>query len=294
MKVVSRAQAGLHEVFRLYMRSFPLTWGKERLLAYFWRPLCFGDYHRQTCLAHYPVTVRMDLDLTQYIQRHLYFFGGYEYDNTLFWLKQAAQANVIFDLGANVGLYSLLAAAHNQRGMIHAFEPKLELVDKLRANLDLNGLSNVVVNPLAVGAVNAQLYLHHSRGADGSNEGMNYVSKSPTGMAVEVLTLDDYCTTHGINHVDLMKIDIEGGEFDALTGAAGLLRRRAIGCVLFELVDWAAQRGGHSPQDILDLFTSQGYRLYDLQRGRLQPIDPATHKANGDLIAMAQPLIRDS
>lgn len=232
----------------------------------------------------------MDLDVTRYIQRHLYFYGGYEYDYTRFWLKQAEQAITIFDLGANVGLYSLLAAAHNPRASVHAFEPTPELVAKLHTNLALNDLTKVIVNPLAVGAANGQIYLHYSYGSDGSNEGMNYVSAAPTDTAVDVLTLDGYCAAQSLDHIDLMKIDIEGGEFAALAGAAGLLQRRAIGCVLFELVDWAAQRGGHTTREIMNLFVTRGYRLYELQRGQLHPIDPAAFASNGNLVAFAQPI----
>lgn len=283
-------KAFLHQAFKLYMRSFPLALGKERILTRLWRPLCFGRFQRQAQLAHYPVTVSMDLDLTRHIQRHLYFYGGYEYEYTRWWLQQAAQANVIFDLGANVGLYSLLAAAYNPRATVHAFEPTPELVDRLRVNLALSRLSNVVVNPQAVGATNGRIYLHYSSGSDGSNEGMNYVSSSPTDTAVEVTTLDAYCAAHGIEHIDLMKIDIEGGEFDALEGAANLLQRHAINCVLFELLDWAVQRGGHTPRELLELFVRQGYQLYDLQRNHLRPIDPTTYVDNSNLVAFAQPV----
>jgi hypothetical protein len=109
-------------------------------------------------------------------------------------------------------------------------------------------------------------------------------------LTVEVLALDTYCAVHGIERIELMKIDIEGGEYVALAGAAGLLQCRAIDCVLFELVDWAAQRGGHTPREIMGSFTARGYRLYTLQHDRLLPVDPVTYAINGNLVALAQPL----
>ncbi len=283
----------LHDAFKCYLRKFPISKGKERMLKRFWRPMSFGQYQRWGRLTQYPLDVQMDFDLTKFIQRHLYFYGGYELPSTHYWLKCAAQAATIFDIGANVGLYSLLAAIENPRATVHAFEPTPELVSALKSNLALNRIWNVVVNEEAIGRTNGQAYLQRCSGDDGSNEGMNFIAATYDPVAtispVEVVALDDYCSQRQIDWVDLMKIDVEGGEYDALVGAENLLRRRAITCIVIEFMDWAAERAGHKVPEIRMLLVDHGYSLFTFGRDRLLPLDENTPSPNSNVIALARP-----
>ncbi len=67
-------------------------------------------------------------------------------------MKLAVRSQVIFDAGANIGLYALLAAKVNPRSSIHAFEPTPSIVARLDENIRLNNLHNIKVNAVAVGA----------------------------------------------------------------------------------------------------------------------------------------------
>jgi hypothetical protein len=138
------------QMLQSYVRYFPWSSGKAQLIRLLWKPLSLGRHNGTTTLRG--SNVRMSCDLTKLIQRQLYFWGTYEADCCNLWVKLAAKSKVIFDLGANVGLYSLLAAEANPRSSITAFEPTIEMVDLCLTNISLNSFKNIDLIQAAVGA----------------------------------------------------------------------------------------------------------------------------------------------
>ena len=271
-----------------YVRHFPISRGKGRLVSALWKPLSGGRYRRETVLRQ--ADVRLVCDLTKLIQRRLYFWGGYEEETCARWLGLVRESTIIFDDGANVGLYTLLAGWANSQSRIYAFEPTPEVVTILQDNIGLNGMQNISVEPVAVGDSDKMGFLRLCAGSDGSNEGMNYLA-SDTGagpdLPVAVVCLDGYCQSHNIEQIDLLKMDIEGGEYDALLGARQLLQEQAIGCIFLEMAEWAAQRSGHSTGAIEELLASAGYRLYGLGPRGLEPVGPEVMDRPDTVIAFA-------
>lgn len=121
-----------HDLLKCYVRYFPMSKGKHRMVSYLWKPLSFGDYKHIATLRQ--AKVKMNCDITQLVQRNLYFWGGCEEE---YWMRFARDCQVIFDVGANVGLYSLLASAVNPQSNIHAFEPTPEMADIFKDNIKL-------------------------------------------------------------------------------------------------------------------------------------------------------------
>lgn len=263
----------LHFALRTYLRHSPLRTGKERLLAALWQQLSTGKGFQPTRIKG--TQIQVECDLSKWIQRHIYFLGEYEPESTAIWQQLARDATIIFDLGANIGIYSLLAADANPRAAIHSFEPTSELFDIFCANIQKNRMANIVANPLAVGARSETVFLNKCTGSDNANEGMNFVSANPvvaSAPPIPQVCLDDYCEQRGIEGIDLLKMDIEGAEYDALCGAKGLLSSQRIGSIFFELSDWAAERAGHSMSDVPQMLREYGYELFTPFRGRLRPL----------------------
>lgn len=286
------ALAGARELglaaLQWYVRRSPLSKGKGRLVSLLWKPLSGGKNRRTTELRQ--ADVRLVCDLTKLIQRHLYFWGHYEEQSCAHWIRLAREARVVFDIGANVGLYSLLAAWANPGSQIHAFEPTPEVAAILKENIELNGPRNISVAQVAVGDADRRGFLRLCAGSDGSNEGMNYLSrdkKDETDLPVEVVSLDGYCQRHSIEHIDLIKMDIEGGEYEALLGAGQMLHRQAIGCIFLELTEWAAERSGHSTDAIKRLLVDAGYHLFRVGPRALIPMDAETATLSENVIAFA-------
>lgn len=103
---------------------------------------------------------------------------------------------------------------------------------------------------------------------------MNFVLRNQSEDASETgaVCFDSYCAHLGINHIDLLKIDIEGGEYDALLGARKLLADRSVGCIFMELTEWAARRSGHTTMEISNLLAEHGYRIFSVSKRAIQPV----------------------
>jgi FkbM family methyltransferase len=252
-----------------YARHFPVDKGKYRVVNKV-SGMFLGNAGRKVAALRYN-NVKVNCDLSKHMQHELFYFGTYEEEDCKLWMRLCEKADVIFDVGANIGLYSLLASTTNPRASIHAFEPTPDLFNAFSGNVALNQLSNIRANQLAVGNVSGEAYLNYCTSSDGRNEGMNFVSAARPADAGEVTvitTIDDYCRQYHIASIDLMKMDIEGGEYNALKGAQNLLKRKAIKCILIELLEWAANRSGYSTKDIKALLLDHGYQLYKVKGGQ--------------------------
>jgi FkbM family methyltransferase len=145
--------------------------------------------------------------------------------DTLELVELASQAGirVIYDIGANVGTWSLLAKSLIPTGCIHAFEPlakhQTEFLHNLRRRED------VTMHPIALGSDNAVETLHVTDFSDASSLlRPTEASRSQFGVqeveqrSVQVFRLDDYRRDKQIPRPDLIKLDIQGYELEALKG----------------------------------------------------------------------------
>ncbi len=273
-----------------YARHFPLQKGKRRLVRKVSNLLSINQGIRTSPLIFNGL--KMKCDLSKLMQNELFFFGSYEEEDCRWWMQMVRDSTVIFDVGANVGLYSLLAASSNGKATVHAFEPTPILASAVAENARLNGLKNIVINQMAVSETNGEVFLNFCAGRDGSitNEGMNFVTSEKLqaeGEAVESVALDSYCQKHGINSIDLMKMDIEGGESSALLGAQELLKRGAIKCILLELVESHDNREGSSTKNVRRILMENEYEIYTLRAGEKVLVDIESGCASGgNVIAM--------
>jgi FkbM family methyltransferase len=248
-----------------YARRFPIRKGKLRVINSFWRA-AVGDQDtlRLADLAH--GGLKMRCDLSEMLQRQFYFFGTYflEEDILRCWEAAAKGAKVILDVGANAGIYSLAALAIQPDATIHAFEPTPEIAARLRATAKLNGLDHLHVHEAAVLNKNGQATLKRFRGALGTNEGMNFVSRTLGDSETErvrTVCVDQFCQDHSIDHIDLLKLDIQGHEHSALQGAERLLNSGHIGIIFLEL-NWAKNAGTTcAATESIRLLEQGGYRF---------------------------------
>jgi FkbM family methyltransferase len=186
---------------------------------------------------------KMSCDISEMLQRQFYFFGTYflEEDVLRCWSTASNGAKVVLDVGANAGIYSLAAIAVQPDVVVHAFEPSPEIAARLRATAELNGLESLHVHEVAVLSEGGHATLNRFRGELGNNEGMNFVTReigNSDAERVKAVSLDQFCRDHCIDHVDLLKLDVQGHEYSVLKGAQLLIRAGRVGTIFMEL-NWA-------------------------------------------------------
>lgn len=126
---------------------------------------------------------------------------------------------VIIDIGANIGTFSILQAKKHPQCNIYAFEPAKATNKLLKTNLRLNGIKNVIISQKGVGAKPGKhiLYTH-------SASGLSSLINTKTATRPEkisITTLDQIFQNHKIKKCDLLKMDCEGAEFEILFNTSG-------------------------------------------------------------------------
>jgi len=187
-----------------------------------------------------------------------YFFYGclpHEAGTARLIRRVATEGGVVVDVGANVGYFTRIASrAVGSTGVVHAVEPLASALRLLRLNTQ--DLPNVFIHATALSARSgeASLYVH---------EGGDLSTLSPSDDAREVVrvpltTLDELLAD--ASRVDLIKIDVEGHEFEVVMGAMRTLQKfRPV--VYFELLQGYSSRSGYGFDEFRTLLEPHGYSL---------------------------------
>ena len=196
--------------------------------------------------------------------------------DVLHFIEQLPEDGVVLDIGANIGIMTVLLARHDRRGHVHAFEPIPDNFRTLRANVDHFGLANVSEHQLALGDEQGELEmvmpeerrvrmqgLSHVVGAPGSGESQGQRYHVPQ---VRLDDLDGLADTP----VTGIKIDVENFEQYVLSGGRQLLER-------WHPPIYAELGSNETRERCLELVGSLGYWAGVLEDGRVVPFEPGRH-----------------
>ena len=138
----------------------------------------------------------------------------------------AADAQVVIDIGGGIGIYAIAASMVIQDdGLIICFEPDAGNYELAAENLVLNDALRVILSSEGIGEkTNSGTLYRRSRNSGGASLTPT-PDESVKGQPILITTLDAFCSGRGITDVDLIKIDIEGYELDALRGAQEILKK---------------------------------------------------------------------
>lgn len=206
--------------------------------------------------------------------RHLFKRGSHEEAFIQFVLQEVRvrDGGVILDVGANIGWYSLLLSKRFPTARILALEPEPVNHGLLVANLARNGCANVQAFELAASDRGGEepLYLYPQK-----NQGRHSLLRLHDfgSITIRSVRLDDFLAEQRVDPatVDFVKIDIEGYEYHALSGAPRLLAARPV--ILSEYSPKYLTRGGVEPMRYLRLLGDAGFRPSMWRDGRLHPCD---------------------
>jgi FkbM family methyltransferase len=189
---------------------------------------------------------------------HGYWLGSYEIDKRRLFEKTVPRGGVVFDLGGNVGYYSLLSSILvGPQGRVFAFEPLPRNLDFLRRHLSLNRVENVTVIDAAVADHSGTAFFEEN-----ASTSKGRIAEQAS-LTVRSVALDDLLAAGTLPRPDLLKIDIEGAEFLALQGARNLLARHHPTIFL-------STHSGKVHQECLRLLGDLGYQLSSLDRRPLE------------------------
>ena len=158
-------------------------------------------------------------------------------------------AKVLFDVGAHYGWYARLFAAKAPAARIYAFESNPRTFDVLRVNAAENGRITCV--GAGVGGSTGRGTVWQAASSDLSST----TRAVGQGVAIEMVSLDDFCEREGIVDVDFVKCDVEGGELDVLRGARRILEGERPPIWMLEFVDRFFSETSHTIDEILQEFS---------------------------------------
>lgn len=180
---------------------------------------------------------------------------------------------VVFDVGANVGQYlNFFIDNYTGNYEIHCFEPSEFAFGQLKERFQKT--QDVILNNFGLGTTTTALRLFYDAPGDTSasffrNDPDFSMSGGEIYEDVRVTTLDEYCERERIPKIDFLKVDVEGNEYNVLLGAAGLLRRKDISVIQFEI----GQKTLHASVCVMDFFNLlSGYRIYRILQDGLREI----------------------
>lgn len=246
--------------------------------------------------------VNLCFDFTQTISRAegmLAMGGDYEQEDVDFLADHILPGDVVFDVGGNVGFFSLALMKQCPGAESYSFEPLPSTYEKMQRNLELNQELATRIHAFQLGfGVEIGELVFYLPGTDQAAslrplEDEFYLEESDaqgkyTGRAkldkviCKVETLDNFCREHAILRMDVLKCDVEGAEQDVLLGGEeSLIRWKPL--VYCEMLRKHAKRFGYHPNDIIHYMANLGYSCFTFRDHNLVPfysMDENTQESN--------------
>lgn len=254
----------LLKLSRFYLYNSPVRLGKIPLMKFV---SAIGLTKGVETVSEFDGDLKINLRLDEWIQKQIYFFGEYILENTYvkFWNGLLKSGDIILDAGANVGYYSMLAAKRIlPDGKVYSFEPVSSTFKALKKNIELNGFKNVTPVNSGVSDSKGKLKIYV---ADITNTGTSSLALQGNFSGIteeaDIITLDEFVVENKIDKIDLIKIDVEGCEYNALKGMEKLIRKEKP-LMLIEIVDERLKLFNSSKEDVFKFFEDAGFYGYEI------------------------------
>lgn len=188
-----------------------------------------------------------------------------------FFLRTLKPGQTALDLGANIGIYSLLfARAVGPAGLVYSFEPGPKSIALLKKNIAVSQYQNIRPENCAVSDASgiADFYLCREGESDNRLDGTLVDHDARDRISVRTVAIDDY-VSQGLagGQVALVKMDIQGAELRALRGMEKTMRLNAAISIVMEYGPGGIITAGSTPGGLLDYLSSLGFRFFTLNPG---------------------------
>ena len=209
---------------------------------------------------------RIELDLQDRMQAAMYLRRCHEPETESVFNKIAPQTKVFFDVGANIGYFSFLVKHLSPHSQVYSFEPLPQNIAAYQNNRQLNGFQKMELCEVCVADQTGETeFLIPPPEESGWGRMAHRDLFSGEKIKRSVVTLDEFCRENNIQHLDLMKIDVEGYEYKVLKGAQKTIETlRPQICI--ELNEPCLLDTGTSGTEIFAFFKSKNYKMFAIDR----------------------------
>lgn len=196
--------------------------------------------------------------------------------------KILKEGDCFIDVGAYVDGWHTLVASRivGKKGKVYSFEPIY--YQRLKENIKLNKQKNVTVKKLALSNKNS-ISLFYDRGEKSSLNKQADDSTQVKAVRVRTVTLDTFIKQNKIQHVRLLKIDVEGSEIPVLKGGIQLLKTPNNPDIIIEAVDSSLKSAGYKQSQLMSFLKKLGYKPYFFHREGLKPYNNSGHQPGFNL-----------
>ncbi len=202
-------------------------------------------------------------------------FGDYEKEETemvcrvLDFFKEEGSFTV-FDIGANVGWYTLNIRKRFPNMSVYSFEPSPITYNRLVDNLTLNGLDSDQAYHLGFYKESGQLDFYYDGEGSGASSLVNLREKdSVTKISVDMQKMDDWVREASVSRVDFIKCDVEGSEFFVYQGGKAFIEQNKPIVFSEMLRKWSA-KFHYTPNDIIHFMAGMGYGCFVIANDKLK------------------------
>jgi FkbM family methyltransferase len=165
------------------------------------------------------------------------------------------QDDIVLDVGAHMGAFSITSGKRLSKGLVISFEPHPNIYQLLKLNVYLNELKNIVPLNIAVADFCGKTVLSVPKDPAAAYLGPDIYSKGT--FEVQVRTIDDVCLQRGIERVNFIKIHAEGSEMAILKGARNILAENELDLV----VSSSRLRNSHLRKEIYEHLIDMGFEI---------------------------------
>ena len=181
----------------------------------------------------------------------------------------------VFDVGANLGEYtSLIAGSKSQGTKIYAFDPRSSNIEYLKKRFNGDGRIVIIEKALSDYDGSIDFYQNDDLAQSGADSVYNMAAIgyfcNTRKVSVPCATIDSFSAKHQVEHIDLVKIDVEGHELFVLKGAKRLLEKGNIDYIQFEY-GHAARAARVFLIDLVNFLQAYGYRIYIIYPKGIKP-----------------------
>jgi len=260
---------------RLAVRRLPYVRGRGRLLEMPIARFYLGRRSPIRCKTVHQTIMTVD-PRDPGVQQQIWNIGEYESSTSRLLIRILEPGDVFFDIGAHVGYYTCLTGRLLSRGHVVAVEPNPPMYQLLTENIMANKLDNVTALRRAVWHWTGQkmelsLEMVSPEAGTPSTQFVEAPLGTEAGLCAETICIDDLVDDLTCGDPTVMKLDVEGAEYNALKGANNTLAR-SMPVLIVEYNDESAAAFGYSSRELMQYIREEhGYRLFVHEFGRNSP-----------------------